>query len=127
MPIEQALLDRAEQQCEICKANHDLSTYALPLHEPVELEYCVLCCQNCLDQISGAKPIQAEHFECLSTTMWSEHPAGFVVSTILIRMSFGVSGLISTVLIVLAVLFGLAIMTIHNKYEKNSPLDRLES
>ena len=53
--------------------------------------------------------------------------SGFVVSTILIRMSFGVSGLISTVLIVLAVLFGLAIMTIHNKYEKNSPLDRLES
>jgi hypothetical protein len=52
--------------------------------------------------------------------------SGFVVSTILIRMSFGVSGLISTVLIVLAVLFGLAIMTIHNKYEKNTPVDGLE-
>lgn len=45
--------------------------------------------------------------------------SGFVVSTILIRMSFGVSGLISTILIVVAVLFGLAIITIHNKYEKN--------
>ncbi|MEJ6686418.1 MAG: hypothetical protein QNK70_03970 [Crocinitomicaceae bacterium] len=46
--------------------------------------------------------------------------SGFVVSTILIRMSFGVSGLISTILIVVAVLFGLAIMIIHNKYEKNT-------
>jgi hypothetical protein len=46
--------------------------------------------------------------------------SGFVVSTILIRMSFGVSGLISTILIVVAVLFGLAIITIHNKYEKNA-------
>lgn len=46
--------------------------------------------------------------------------SGFVVSTILIRMSFGVSGLISTVLIVMAVLFGLAIILIHNKYEKNT-------
>ncbi len=46
--------------------------------------------------------------------------SGFVISTILIRMSFGVSGLISTILIVVAVLFGLAIITIHNKYEKNS-------
>jgi hypothetical protein len=46
--------------------------------------------------------------------------SGFVVSTILIRMSFGVSGLISTILIVVAVLFGLAILTIHNKYEKNT-------
>jgi hypothetical protein len=46
--------------------------------------------------------------------------SGFVISTILIRMSFGVSGLISTVLIVVAVLFGLAIITIHNKYEANT-------
>jgi hypothetical protein len=46
--------------------------------------------------------------------------SGFIISTILIRMSFGVSGLISTILIVAAVLFGLAIITIHNKYEKNS-------
>jgi len=46
--------------------------------------------------------------------------SGFIISTILIRMSFGVSGLVSTILIVVAVLFGLAIITIHNKYEKNS-------
>ncbi|TXD51812.1 MULTISPECIES: hypothetical protein [unclassified Polaribacter] len=45
--------------------------------------------------------------------------SGFIISTILIRMSFGVSGLISTILIVVAVLFGLAIISIHNKYEKN--------
>jgi hypothetical protein len=46
--------------------------------------------------------------------------SGFVVSTILLRMSFGVSGLISTILIVAAVLFGLVIIIIHNKYEKNT-------
>ena len=46
--------------------------------------------------------------------------SGFVISTILIRMSFGVSGLVSTILIVAAVVFGLAIITIHNKYEKNT-------
>lgn len=46
--------------------------------------------------------------------------SGFVVSTILIRISFGVKGLTSTILIVAAVLFGLAIIMIHNKYEKNT-------
>jgi len=46
--------------------------------------------------------------------------SGFIISTILIRMSFGVSGLVSTILILIAVLFGLAIISIHNKYEKNS-------
>tara|TARA_B110000091_G_scaffold105209_1_gene114252 strand:+ start:1827 stop:2732 length:906 start_codon:yes stop_codon:yes gene_type:complete len=50
--------------------------------------------------------------------------SGFVISTILIRMSFGVSGLISTILIVVAVLFGLAIITIHNKYENNMQLNK---
>jgi hypothetical protein len=46
--------------------------------------------------------------------------SGFIISTILIRMSFGVSGLTNTILILVAVLFGLAILSIHNKYEKNS-------
>lgn len=46
--------------------------------------------------------------------------SGFIVSTILIRLSFGVSGLISTVLIVVAVLFGLLIILTHNQFEKSS-------
>jgi len=46
--------------------------------------------------------------------------SGFIISTILIRISFGVSGLTNTILILVAVLFGLAILSIHNKYEKNS-------
>ncbi len=45
--------------------------------------------------------------------------SGFVVSTILIRLSFGASGLISTILVITAVLFGLLIILIHNKYEEN--------
>jgi hypothetical protein len=45
--------------------------------------------------------------------------SGFIISTILIRMSFGVSGAISTILIIVAVLFGLAMITVHNKYEKD--------
>ena len=47
--------------------------------------------------------------------------SGFIVSTILIRMSFGVTGLINTALILVAVLFGLAIIIIHNQYEKSAP------
>ncbi|WP_213522915.1 hypothetical protein [Nonlabens sp.] len=45
--------------------------------------------------------------------------SGFIISTILIRMSFGVNGAISTILIVVAGLFGLAMITVHNKYEKD--------
>jgi hypothetical protein len=46
--------------------------------------------------------------------------SGFIISTILIRMSFGVSGLVNVLLIVAAVLFGLMMIIIHNKYEKDN-------
>jgi hypothetical protein len=46
--------------------------------------------------------------------------SGFIISTILIRLSFSVSGLTNTVLIVAAISFGLIILVIHNKYEKLS-------
>ncbi len=48
--------------------------------------------------------------------------SGFVISTILIRISFSVEGLVNTVLIIFAVVFGLTILAIHNQFEK-----RLES
>ena len=44
--------------------------------------------------------------------------SGFIISTILIRISFSVSGVTNTVLIVSAILFGLLILFIHNKFEK---------
>ncbi|MFT4831959.1 MAG: hypothetical protein ACI815_001610 [Psychroserpens sp.] len=45
--------------------------------------------------------------------------SGFIISTILIRLSFSVEGSVNTILIISAVIFGLLILTIHNKYEKN--------
>jgi hypothetical protein len=44
--------------------------------------------------------------------------SGFIISTILIRISFSVSGIINTVLIVSAILFGLLMLFIHNKFEE---------
>jgi len=44
--------------------------------------------------------------------------SGFIISTILIRISFGVTGLINSVLIIVAVLFGLLIILIHNRYQR---------
>ncbi len=43
--------------------------------------------------------------------------SGFVISTILIRMSFSVEGIMNNFLIIGAVLFGWLILLIHNKFE----------
>ncbi len=42
--------------------------------------------------------------------------SGFIISTILIRLSFGTEGLINSALILVAVLFGLAILAIYNRF-----------
>lgn len=45
--------------------------------------------------------------------------SGFVISTILIKVSFSVSGLINNALILGSVLFGLGMLLIYNLYERN--------
>ncbi len=42
----------------------------------------------------------------------------FVISTILIRLSFNVEGYLNNILVIAAVLFGLCILLIYNKYEQ---------
>lgn len=51
--------------------------------------------------------------------------SGFIISTILIRLSFSVDGLINTILIISAVVFGLLILVIHNNYERKEE-ERME-
>ena len=43
---------------------------------------------------------------------------GFIISTILIRLSFGTTGLTNVALIISSILFGLLILRIYNEYEK---------
>lgn len=44
--------------------------------------------------------------------------SGFVISTILIKMSFGTEGLLNNALVIVAVLFGVAILAIQKRYER---------
>lgn len=44
--------------------------------------------------------------------------SGFIISTIMIKISFGTEGIINVILIVMSVIFGIIILAIHNKYEK---------
>lgn len=44
--------------------------------------------------------------------------SGYIISTILIKLSFGIDGLLNTILTVAAVLFGVIILAIHIQYER---------
>jgi hypothetical protein len=47
--------------------------------------------------------------------------SGFVISTIMIKLSFSSEGLLNNLLIIAAVLFGVIILWIHNMYERMDP------
>jgi len=53
--------------------------------------------------------------------------SGFIISTILIRLSFSSSGLLNNLLILCAIVFGLLILIIHNKFEKIASKDSVLS
>lgn len=44
--------------------------------------------------------------------------SGFIISTILIKLTFNIQGVLNVVITVIAVLFGVLVLYIHNKYEK---------
>ncbi len=67
-------------------------------------------------------------FSFLHTDKFSKvvRNSGFIISTILIKLSFGTEGVLNVILIVVAVLFGVIILGIHNWYEKKLiPNDRI--
>jgi hypothetical protein len=50
--------------------------------------------------------------------------SGFIISTILLRISFSVTGILNTILIIAAIIFGLIILIIYNKFEKNIAIEK---
>ncbi|MFT6882462.1 MAG: hypothetical protein ACJAVY_001260, partial [Marinoscillum sp.] len=44
--------------------------------------------------------------------------SGFIISTILIRLSFGVDGIVNNALIIVAVIFGVLLLWVNNLFEK---------
>ncbi len=51
--------------------------------------------------------------------------SGFIISTILLRLSFAVEGLMYNLLVMIAVIFGLVILVIHNKFEEKINAEKI--
>lgn len=79
MNQEQRLKNRSENHCELCDATEGLKVYEVP-PATGNMEDAVLVCAKCLAQIEKKEEPDSSHWQCLSTSMWSEVPAVQVVS-----------------------------------------------
>jgi protein PhnA len=80
MNLEQELLVRSQQQCELCKAGNELTLYTVAPHEIASADSSIIVCNTCLAQLQQKEPYNPNHWRCLNDAMWSATPAVQVVA-----------------------------------------------
>lgn len=80
MTLQEKLITRSGNACELCQAAGDLQVYEVPPQTGGYEENNILICDKCLAQINKKEELDSAHWQVLSTTMWSEVPGVQVVA-----------------------------------------------
>ncbi len=70
-----SLMKRSQSSCELCNAINGLTIYPVPPQSEENADDCIVACSTCLSQINNEKPMDNNHWRCLTESMWSEHQA----------------------------------------------------
>ena len=76
---ENQLKARSNNACEICESTDNLSVYTVS-SKGGNVEKEIYSCEKCINQIEKKEQLDANHWQVLSGSMWSEVPAVKVVS-----------------------------------------------
>lgn len=80
MSLENQLLSRSDNKCELCNSTSSLSIYEVPPTSNANTDNSIIVCDVCKAQIEKTEQLNPEHWKVLSETMWSEYPAVQVVA-----------------------------------------------
>lgn len=80
MKIEKQLQERSGNQCELCAATGDLQIYEVPPTSGNVTDREIYICNTCTAQIEKREELDAKHWNCLTSSMWSEVSAVQVVA-----------------------------------------------
>jgi len=85
--LEQSLAARSGNRCELCTSEVNLSVYVLPPSGDGTSDDSIHTCEVCIAQLNKQAPLNESHWNCLLTSMWSEHvPVKVVAWRMLQRM-----------------------------------------
>ena len=79
MSVEQDLFKRSGSKCELCSSTQDLSVLEVSPSD-ASAQQSILVCGTCKEQIENKDKMDANHWRCLSDSMWSEEDAVKVVT-----------------------------------------------
>ena len=77
MSTEETLINRSNKQCELCGSIENLEVLNIG---DGSAEQSLYACETCRTQIANPETLDANHWRCLSDSMWSETPAVQVMS-----------------------------------------------
>lgn len=80
MKLEEQLLERSENKCEICQSAGPLKPYEVPPAAQNNADNMILICDKCRMQLDKKEEPDSQHWRCLSDAMWSEVPGVQVVA-----------------------------------------------
>jgi protein PhnA len=81
MAIDTVLQNRSNNQCELCSnKEQELIAYTIPPAQDSGPDHQVVLCTDCHRQISTGNYEDANHWRCLTGSIWSETPAVQVLS-----------------------------------------------
>lgn len=80
MKLDELLLNRSEQKCELCKSSELISIYEVPPADSRSEDGNIMICDKCRAQIEKKAELESSHWACLGESMWSEVPGVQVVS-----------------------------------------------
>ena len=80
MKFEEIILNRSEKKCELCGSELSVNVYEVPPQDKTSEANCIAVCAVCQNQIDKKAELDHSHWQCLSSSMWSEVPGVQVVA-----------------------------------------------
>lgn len=80
MSIQKLLEQRSNNCCELCASTEALQEYVVPPFGRGTMEDTLYVCTKCVNQIEKREFLDTAHWQCLTTSMWSEHTPVKVVA-----------------------------------------------
>ena len=69
--MEQQLLERSENKCELCESTAPLKLYEVLPQTVRNEDNCILICDTCTGQIEKTDALNVKHLNCLRNSIWS--------------------------------------------------------
>ena len=74
MKLEEVVAKRSNNTCELCSSANGVAIYDVLPHTGKDENNCIMICDKCRSQIEKKEELDSKHWDCLTTSMWSEVP-----------------------------------------------------